>query len=122
MYKEGESALHYIATEYGDDAIRLILENWWKGDRFDLILRKTIGVEVEDLNDQWIEYLKRRYYPSVLKSRRINEIAEAMYRRKKWSFENHPVCVRGPDGADRIFCASTGTPRTPARSVRSSPR
>ncbi len=109
MYKEGESALHFIATEYGDKAIRLILENWWKGDRFDHVLAKTIGVTVEELNANWMEYLKRRFYPAVLKQRRIHEIAEGMYERKKWSFENHPVCIKGKDGKDRIFCLGFGT-------------
>ncbi len=108
MYKEGESALHYIATEYGDESIRLILENWWKGDRFDYVLEKTIGVTVEELNDDWMEYLKRKFYPAVLKQRRADEIADGMYRRKKWSFENHPVCVKGKDGKDRIFCLGFG--------------
>jgi hypothetical protein len=108
MYKEGESALHYIAVEYGDASIRLILENWWKGDKFDLVLEKTIGVTVDELDDGWMEYLRKKFYPSVLKQRRINEIADGMYRREKWSFENHPVCVRGEDGQDRIFCLGFG--------------
>jgi len=108
MYKEGESALHYIATEYGDAAIRIILENWWKGDRFDYVLEKSIGLTVEELNEDWMEYLRRKFYPAVLRQRRINEIAESMYMREKWSFENHPVCIRGKDGEERIFCLGFG--------------
>jgi hypothetical protein len=108
MYKEGESALHYIATTYGDDAVRLILENWWKGDRFDIVLLSTIGCTSEELNDEWKEYLKRRYYPAVMTRRRIDEIGERLSSRRGWSFENHPVCVRGDDGATRVFCLGYG--------------
>lgn len=108
MYKEGESALHYIATNYGEEAIRLILENWWKGDRFDLVLERTIGLTSAELNEDWKAYLKRRYYPAVMTRRRIGELGERLADRGKWSFEHHPVCVRGDHGAVRAFCLGYG--------------
>ncbi|MDD3642569.1 MAG: hypothetical protein PHQ19_03795, partial [Candidatus Krumholzibacteria bacterium] len=108
MYKEGESALQYIATGYGNDAIRLILENWWKGDNFDRILERTIGRSSEELNEDWKAHLKRRYYPAVMTRRRIDEIGERLAPRRDWSFENHPVCARGDDGGTRVFCLGYG--------------
>jgi len=33
VYKEGESAVHYIATGFGEESIRLLLESWWKSYR-----------------------------------------------------------------------------------------
>ena len=107
MYKEGESALHYIALRFGDDAIRVILENWWKSDKFDLVIEKSIGLTTRRLDEDWQEYLRKRYYPQVMHRRRINEISEQVSP-DEWSFENHPVVVHGNGGRDRYFCLGYG--------------
>ena len=107
MYKVGENVLHFIATRFGDEAIRLILENWWKSDKFDLILRNSIGLDVRELSIEWEEYLRRKYYPAILNRRRIVEIAEQLSPRKR-SFENHPVCVATDAGGERYFCLGFG--------------
>src|SRR5262249_4772443 len=67
MYKEGESICGYIAHTYGDDALVQIIENWWMSDRFDVVLRRTLGLGEQELNRDWVRYLKRRYYPAVLR-------------------------------------------------------
>ncbi len=107
MYKEGESALHYIATRFGDDAIRVILENWWKSDKFDAVLERSIGLDVRKLDKDWQEFLRKRYFPAVMNRRRITEISEQISP-DEWSFENHPVVVHGNDGKDRYFCLGYG--------------
>ena len=103
MYKEGESVLHYIATRFGDGAVRLILENWWKSDRFDIVLESTIGTPLRELSNGWQEYLKRRYYPSLLGRRNIEEIGDALSAEGP-GFENHPVCYERQDKRSRFFC------------------
>ncbi|UCF03961.1 MAG: PD40 domain-containing protein [bacterium] len=106
MYKEGESALHYISMRFGRESIRLILENWWKSDSFDGVLKKTIGMDVAELNNDWQQYLKRRYFPAILNRRRIDEIAERLSPKER-SFEMHPVCIRNGD-TERVFCIGFG--------------
>jgi hypothetical protein len=103
MYKEGESALHYLATRFGEASIPLILENWWKSDRFDLVLEKTIGIPLRSLSADWEEYLKRRYYPSILDRRRIAELGEALAPGEP-VFEIHPACEPNDRTNPRIFC------------------
>jgi WD40 repeat protein len=66
MYKEGESVVSWIATNYGDEALRLILESWWKADRFSEVLRASLGLDLVELNEKWTESLKKRYYPQVM--------------------------------------------------------
>lgn len=108
MYKEGECALHYISTRFGDKAVRMILENWWKSEKFDLILRKTIGIGIEELDRDWREYLRKRYYPAVMYRRRFEETADRMAPEKGWSFENHPACVVDDKGGERYYCLGYG--------------
>jgi hypothetical protein len=103
MYKEGESALHYLATQYGDASIRLILENWWKSDHFDVVLRKTIGISLRELSVDWQESLRRRYYPSILERRRIDEISAPLVRGEP-AFETSPACDPHAGDDARVFC------------------
>jgi hypothetical protein len=102
MYKEGESAVHYIATRFGEESIRLILEAWWKNDRFDVVLQKTIGMTLRDLSDSWQEYLKRRYYPAVLGRREVSELGEALAAGEP-VFDLHPACDPRKGENRRIF-------------------
>ncbi|HER44198.1 MAG TPA: hypothetical protein ENO08_07040, partial [Candidatus Eisenbacteria bacterium] len=101
MYKIGESVLHYIATRYGEEAVRVILENWWRSDKFDLILRRSLGLDVEELDKDWQSHLRRRYYPAILNRRRSAEIGE-MVSARKISFEVQPVCYAADDGGERV--------------------
>jgi hypothetical protein len=82
MYKEGESLVGYIAGRFGDDALRQILENWWRADRFEDVLELTLGITALDLNRDWTRFLKRRYYPAVMEA--------------EWPEQRGVACTRGP--------------------------
>lgn len=66
MYKEGEAVVRYIATNYGDKSVIAILENWWKADDFTFVLQATINMSLLQLNDKFMNNLKRRYYPEIM--------------------------------------------------------
>ncbi|HVO77002.1 MAG TPA: BamA/TamA family outer membrane protein, partial [Candidatus Bathyarchaeia archaeon] len=103
MYKEGESAVGYLATRFGDGSIRLILERWWQSDRFDVVLQKTLGIPLRRLSEDWEESLKRRYFPAILERQKIDEIGQRLVSGET-AFEVYPACdVRGGDSA-RAFC------------------
>ncbi|HER42834.1 MAG TPA: hypothetical protein ENO08_00040, partial [Candidatus Eisenbacteria bacterium] len=107
MYKEGESALHYLATRFGRESIVVLLENWWKSDRFDILLRKTIGIGQAELSEDWEEYLRRRYFPAVLTRRRADE-AGTMLSEPERSFDSHPAVLLDDEGHERYFCLGFG--------------
>jgi hypothetical protein len=103
MYKVGESAVGYIATRFGDDALAVLLENWWRYDRFPVLVERTLGVSLRTLSDQWLAYLRRRYYPSVLDRRGMEEIGEALSPRNSL-YEMHPVRADAAGAGGRVFC------------------
>jgi hypothetical protein len=103
MYKEGESAVGYLATRFGRESIRLILENWWRGDRFDTILQHSIGLRLHALSDGWREYLKRRYWPAILDLRPVGEVGEAISPPGP-ALDIHPVTVETGAGGTRTVC------------------
>jgi len=63
MYKEGQSALAFIADHYGSDKILSLFENWWKEKKFTRVLERTLGESLTEVDRQWRYSLKKRYYP-----------------------------------------------------------
>ncbi|MCX6825816.1 MAG: hypothetical protein NTV06_00915 [candidate division Zixibacteria bacterium] len=63
MYKLGQSICQFINDEYGSDKLVLILENWWKGDNFNEIVRATIGQPLDAVSKKWEYSLKKKYFP-----------------------------------------------------------
>ena len=65
MYKEGQSILRFIGEQYGEDKIRLILENWWISERFDEVVQSALGRSLAQIDNAWRYDLKKRYYPGI---------------------------------------------------------
>ncbi len=63
MYKEGQNALEYLSTTYGDEKILLLLENFWKESSFSDVMKVTIGKTYREFDDEWLYALKKRIYP-----------------------------------------------------------
>jgi hypothetical protein len=65
MYKEGQSIIEFIARRYGEETILLLMENFWKSRFFSEVMKETIGKTYEEFDDEWIPFLRRKYYPLV---------------------------------------------------------
>jgi hypothetical protein len=78
MYKEGQSALAFIAERYGEDKILGLFENWWKEKKFARVLESTVGHSLKDVDRQWQYSLKKRYYPLMRDHDMPRQIAEQL--------------------------------------------
>jgi hypothetical protein len=63
MYKEGQAILQYISERYGPEKILLLMENFWKESIFSNVMKVTIGKTYKEFDEEWLYYLKKRYYP-----------------------------------------------------------
>jgi WD40 repeat protein len=63
MYKEGQQICEFIATRYGEEKLLLLFENFWKAPTFSQVMKETIGKTYEEFDEEWLYYLKKRYYP-----------------------------------------------------------
>ncbi len=68
MYKEGQKILEYISERYGEEKILLLLENFWKDDSFEDVFKKTLGVNYEEFDREWVYAMKKKYYPVISNS------------------------------------------------------
>ncbi|MFC1725645.1 hypothetical protein ACFL4T_08460 [candidate division KSB1 bacterium] len=62
-YKEGQTLLKYISDRFGEEKIRLLMENFWKDNNFKKIIENTLDIKYEKLGRDWEYDLKKKYFP-----------------------------------------------------------
>jgi Tol biopolymer transport system component len=65
MYKLGENFLHFLSDTYGPQTVLLLLENIWKSEEFETVVQKTVGERYPQLSQQWLYWLKKKYFPTL---------------------------------------------------------
>ena len=63
MYKEGQNFLHFVEDNYGPERVTLLVDNIWMNSDFTKVLEYTLGKPIEEIDADWLFYLKRKYYP-----------------------------------------------------------
>ncbi|MBN2365437.1 MAG: PD40 domain-containing protein [Calditrichaeota bacterium] len=63
MYKEGQAILTYIANTYGEEKILQLMEEIWKYGKFSDVFQEVVGKTYEQFDQEWLYYLKKKYYP-----------------------------------------------------------
>lgn len=63
MYKYGQSFCAFIATEYGEDKLLQLFENWWKARNFSDLFALTVGESLDEASKKWVYQLQKEYYP-----------------------------------------------------------
>ncbi|MDH4037327.1 MAG: hypothetical protein OEX18_07710 [Candidatus Krumholzibacteria bacterium] len=120
MYKQGEAVVDYIATNFGEEAVVQILENWWTSSEFTLVLKNTLNMDLFELNDAFLRYAKRRYYPSVLKF--DFAAAEGERLTPPRTFHSRSAAAVEPDGVTTIYSLSARDGRVVLSAGRGSQR
>ncbi len=65
MYKEGQNILSFISERYGPEKILLLMENFWKANLFNEVMRITLGRDHKQFDEEWLYHLKKQYYPLI---------------------------------------------------------
>ena len=102
IYKLGQSLCGFINDAYGSEKLVLMMENWWKGDQFEDVVKLTLGVSLNDLSKEWEYHLKKRYFPQIgyagLADKETKQLTKDGY-----SLKGVPITLKsGSDSADWI--------------------
>ncbi len=131
-YKLGQARVAFIADVYGPEKIQGFLESaYLLGDgaqgsggsprNFGALVRRVLNEPLEQVDERWRDWLKRRYYPAYIASKQ--DIAQVRELRnlpaEPESFAASPdgnlLLVRGIDrerGRARIYLVDARSPRT----------
>ncbi len=65
VYKQGQSAISYYVERFGEERLRELLRRTRQVRRFDHAFERVTGMPVLKFDQQWREWLKRKYWPTV---------------------------------------------------------
>jgi hypothetical protein len=68
MYKEGQAICKFIAENFGEEKLHLLIDNLWKVGEFSQVMKLTIGLDYQEFDQKWIYDLKKQYYPLMQES------------------------------------------------------
>ncbi len=91
MYKEGQALLDFISMHYGPEKILLLMDNFWKVKSFEGDFRTTLGVDYKQFDDEWIYFLKKKYYPIMARESFPSRVTRSVVEE---GFNGKPVCYR----------------------------
>jgi hypothetical protein len=63
MYKEGQAICKFIADNFGEEKLLLLIENLWKADSFSEVMALTLGTNYRKFDELWLYHLKKKKYP-----------------------------------------------------------
>ncbi len=103
MYKEGQSFLLWLAERFGPEKVFDLMDQWHRADDFETVFRLTFGHRLADLDEEWFESLRRRYYPVVARAFDVREAAHRMSAESGYHLGPRAMPGGGPDSLVR-FC------------------
>ncbi len=77
-YKQAHTLMWYIEERYGVDAIRRLLRNWSLNASTPEIIRKIFKTDIYSFNEDWHNWLRRRFWPEIRNRKFVHEVAERL--------------------------------------------
>ncbi|MBT3676842.1 MAG: hypothetical protein HOA15_07565 [Candidatus Marinimicrobia bacterium] len=98
-YKGGQSVWRFIAAKYGREKIGEIFQAMKRRGSAENGFKEALGMDFEELTEQWHKYIKKEYYPDVAGRDEVKDIAKRLTDHKKGrNFYNVSPTV-SPDGS-----------------------
>lgn len=82
-YKQGQSAVLYLAERYGEAKIAELLNKGRFEMSMDNLLRKTIGMGEEEFNEEWQKRLRKEYWPEISQREEPKDFAKQLTNHEK---------------------------------------
>ena len=95
MYKEGEALCRFIAENYGEEKLLLLIENAWMDRDFRKVLEHTLQEDLYEISTQWQQWLRRTYYPKLDSAESPTLLTEGLSVR---GFNSKPVFYQKRNG------------------------
>ena len=97
-YRFGHALWSYIGERWGDEAVGAILKGTLGGG-VEPAFRRTIGLTLQQLSDQWRDAVQKRYLPEIGARARARAIADELLTEKRSQGTLHLAPALSPDGS-----------------------
>ena len=97
-YRFGHALWSYMAERWGDEAVGAILKATLAGG-VEPAFRRTIGLTLQQLSDQWRDAVQKRYLPEIGARARARAVADELLTEKRSDGTLHLAPALSPDGS-----------------------
>lgn len=101
VYKEGQSAIQYIADNFGEDKIAELLQRSRTLLSTEKGMKAALGLSMKDFNKEWSKSLKREYWPEIARRQEPSQIGKQLTRHEDQGSNFNEKPAFSPKG-DRI--------------------
>lgn len=102
-YRGGQAVMKFIADKYGKEKIGELLQRINDMNSFEGGLRATIGLNLEELNEQWKKEMKIQYWPDIASREEPDDFSRRLTDNKKGiGFYNTSPAI-SPNGDKMAF-------------------
>lgn len=77
-YKQGQSVIRYIASRYGGEKLGEILSKARLHRNMEKALKSSIGMGVEELDEEWSKTLRLQYWPEIARRQEAKDLARQL--------------------------------------------
>ncbi len=101
-YRFGHALWSYIGERWGDEAVGAILKATLSGG-IEPAFRRTIGLSLEQLSDQWRDAVQKRYLPDIGTRAKAKAVADELLNEERSDGTLHLAPALSPDGSQVAF-------------------
>ncbi len=101
-YRFGHALWSYVAERWGDEAVGAILKATLAGG-VEPAFRRTIGLTIEQLSEQWRDAVQKRYLPEIGAKARARSVANELLTEKRSDGVYHLAPSLSPDGSQVVY-------------------
>ena len=101
-YRFGHALWSYIGERWGDEAVGAILKATLAGG-VEPAFRRTIGLTLEQLSDQWRDAVQKRYLPEIGARAKARAVADELLTKKRSEGTLHLAPALSPDGSQVAY-------------------
>ncbi len=97
-YRFGHALWSYVGERWGDEAVGAILKATLAGG-IEPAFRRTIGLTLDQLSDQWRDAVQKRYLPEIGSRTNARAVANALLTKERSEGTLHLAPALSPDGS-----------------------
>ncbi len=101
-YRFGHALWSYVAERWGDEAVGAILKATLAGG-VEPAFRRTIGLTLDQLSEQWRDAVQKRYLPEIGARARARSVADELLTEKRSDGIYHLAPALSPDGSQVVY-------------------
>jgi len=102
VYRIGQAIFAFLGERFGDEMVGELLKKTVYFRSVDVAFEKTLGMDLEALNREWEDYVRRKYYPQIVHLNRPEEHWRRLIREKSFA-RTQLAPALSPDGERVVF-------------------